>query len=66
MDGVLIINPLRFDPETPFNLNVSKDRVDSPTIQSLLKNEKTFTETLDYRGIHVLAVTRYLEKLGGV
>ena len=60
----LIINPLRFNPEAPLNLTVSKDRVDSPIIQSLLKNEKTFTETKDYRGIDVLAVTRYLEKLG--
>ena len=60
----LIINPLRFHPEAPLNLTVSKDRVDSPIIQSLLKNEKTFTETKDYRGVNVLAVTRYLEKLG--
>ena len=60
----LIINPLRFHPEAPLNLTVSKDRVDSPIIQSLLKNEKTFTETKDYRGVDVLAVTRYLEKLG--
>ncbi|HEY6587537.1 MAG TPA: ATP-binding protein [Nitrososphaeraceae archaeon] len=60
----LIINPLRFHPEAPLNLTVSKDRVDSPIIQSLLKNEKTFTETKDYRGMDVLAVTRYLEKLG--
>ena len=60
----LIINPLRFNPEASLNLTVSKDRVDSPIIQSLLKKEKTFTETKDYRGIDVLAVTRYLEKLG--
>ena len=60
----LIINPLRFHPEASLNLTVSKDRVDSPIIQSLLKNEKTFTETKDYRGVDVLAVTRYLEKLG--
>ena len=60
----LIINPLRFNPEASLNLTVSKDRVDSPIIQSLLKNEKTFTETKDYRGMDVLAVTRYLEKLG--
>ena len=60
----LIINPLRFNPEASLNLTVSKDRIDSPIIQSLLKNEKTFTETKDYRGMDVLAVTRYLEKLG--
>ena len=55
------MNPLRFDSGTTFNLNISKDQINTPTIQSLLKNEKTFTDTLDYRGIPVLAVTRYLE-----
>jgi signal transduction histidine kinase len=59
-NGVLF-TPLRFDSITTFNLNVSKDQINAPTIQSLLKNEKTFTDTLDYRGIPVLAVTRYLE-----
>ncbi len=60
----LIINPLRFAPEASLNLTVSKDKVDTPIIQSLLKNEKTFPEAKDYRGMDVLAVTRYLEKLG--
>jgi signal transduction histidine kinase len=60
----LIINPLRFNPDASLNLTVSKDKVDTPIIQSLLKNEKTFPETKDYRGVDVLAVTRYLEKLG--
>jgi signal transduction histidine kinase len=60
----LIINPLRFDPNASLNLTVSKDQVDTPIIQSLLKIEKTFPEAKDYRGVDVLAVTRYLEKLG--
>jgi signal transduction histidine kinase len=60
----LIINPLRFDPDASLNMTVSKDRVDTPIVQSLLKIEKTFPETKDYRGVDVLAVTRYLEKLG--
>ena len=60
----LIINPLRFNPQASLNLTVSKDKVDSPIIQSLLKNEKIFPEAKDYRGVDVLAVTRYLEKLG--
>lgn len=62
--NAIIINPVRFGSYTPLNLTVSKDKVDTPIIQSLLKNEKTFSETKDYRGIDVLAVTRYLEKLG--
>jgi signal transduction histidine kinase len=60
----LIINPLRFNPDASLNLTVSKDRVDTPIIQSLLKNENVFPETKDYRGVDVLAVTKYLEKLG--
>lgn len=60
----LIINPLRFDPDASLNMTVSKDQVDTPIVQSLLKIEKTFPETKDYRGVDVLAVTRYLEKLG--
>ena len=62
-NGVLFMNPLRFDTGTAFNLNISKDQINTPTIQSLLKNEKTFIDTLDYRGIPVLAVTRYLESI---
>jgi signal transduction histidine kinase len=62
-DGVLFMNPLRFDSGIAFNLNISKEQINTPTIQSLLKNEKTFTNTLDYRGIPVLAVTRYLESI---
>ncbi|HEU5461418.1 MAG TPA: ATP-binding protein [Nitrososphaeraceae archaeon] len=60
----LIINPLRFDPNASLNLTVSKDKVDTPIIQSLLKNEKIFSDAKDYRGVDVLAVTRYLENLG--
>jgi signal transduction histidine kinase len=62
--NAIIINPVRFGSDAPLNLTVGKDKVSTPIIQSLLKNEKTFSETKDYRGTDVLAVTRYLEKLG--
>jgi signal transduction histidine kinase len=57
----LLINPLRFDPAAALTLRVHKDDVQRPTIQALLKNEKTFTNIVDYRGVPVLAVTRYIE-----
>jgi signal transduction histidine kinase len=57
----LLINPLRFDPAAALTLRVDKDDVQRPTIQALLKNEKTFTNIVDYRGVPVLAVTRYIE-----
>jgi signal transduction histidine kinase len=61
--NALILNPLRFYPEASLNLTVSKNQTHTPTIQSLLNNENSFTETTDYRGVSVLAVTRYIEKL---
>jgi signal transduction histidine kinase len=57
----LLINPLRFDPAAALTLRVDKDDVQRPTIQALLKNEKTLTNIVDYRGVPVLAVTRYIE-----
>jgi signal transduction histidine kinase len=57
----LLINPLRFDPEAALTLRIQKDDVQLPTIQAILKNEKTFTNTIDYRLVPVLAVTRYIE-----
>ncbi|HEX5187208.1 MAG TPA: cache domain-containing protein, partial [Nitrososphaeraceae archaeon] len=59
----IIINPLRFSPDSSLNFTVNKNQTSTPTIQSLLKNENSFTETTDYRGVDVLAVTRYLDKL---
>ena len=57
----LFITPSRFNSGAFLNLKVSKNETNTPVIQSLLKEEKTFTDTIDYRGIPVLAVTRYLE-----
>jgi signal transduction histidine kinase len=57
----LLINPLRFDPAAALTLRVDKDDVQRPMIQALLKNEKTLTNIVDYRGVPVLAVTRYIE-----
>jgi signal transduction histidine kinase len=59
--NALLINPLRFDPAAALTLRVHKDDVQRPTIQALLKNEKTFTNIVDYRSALVLAVTRYIE-----
>ena len=57
----LLINPLRFDPAAALTLRIDKDDVQRPAIQALLKNKKTFTNTVDYRGVPVLAATRYIE-----
>src|SRR5688572_18306608 len=47
----LVINPLRFFPDASLNLTVSKKQTNTPTIQSLLKNENSFTDTVDYRDV---------------
>ena len=57
----MLINPLRFDPAAALTLRIDKDDVQRPATQALLKNEKTFTNTVDYRGVPVLAATRYIE-----
>jgi signal transduction histidine kinase len=60
----LVINPLRFYPEASLNLTINKNQTPTPIIiQSLLNNENSFTDTVDYRGVPVLAVTRYIDKL---
>ena len=63
-NNALVINPLRFYPEASLNLTINKNQTPTPvTIQSLLNNENSFTDTVDYRGVPVLAVTRYIDKL---
>ena len=61
--NAVVINPLRFYPDASLNLTVNTNQTHSPTIQSLLKNENNFTDTVDYRGVPVLAATRYIDKL---
>ncbi len=45
------------------NLTVPKDRFDVPITQALLKNEFSYTDSVDYREEPVLAVTRYIEEV---
>jgi PAS domain S-box-containing protein len=64
-DGdAVFLTPTRFDEHAALSRMVSKEELDSPTIQALSKNEKLFTDTVDYRGEPVLAATRYIEKTG--
>lgn len=61
-DGV-ILTPLRFEPDAALKVTIPKDNLDAPTTLSLLGNERTFMDSIDYRGQHVIAATRYIGDL---
>lgn len=58
------ITPMRFDKHAALRRVVSKNDLSAPVTQSLLKKEKLFHDTVDYRSQPVLAATRYIEKPG--
>ena len=58
-DATFIV-PLRFDPDAVLKTTISKDLIEVPITQALLKNESVFTDSKDYRGEPVLASTRYI------
>ncbi len=61
-DGnVIFITPLRFAPDAAFNKVIPIERIDLPIVQAILKNEDFFSNTADYRGVDVLAITRYID-----
>ncbi|MBW2334747.1 MAG: hypothetical protein JRF06_06565 [Deltaproteobacteria bacterium] len=53
---------MRFDADAALNRKVSKEALELPINQALLKNEHLFTDSIDYRGQPVLAATRYIEE----
>ena len=60
----LFLTPLRFDQRAALRRTVSKDDLDVPITQALLKNVRLFSDAVDYRGEPVLAATQYIEKTG--
>ena len=59
----LFLTPLKFDENASLERSVSQEDTSVPITQALLKNEKFFLDSIDYRNISVLATTRYLESL---
>lgn len=49
------------DPKAKYKIDKTEIRV--PAIQALLKNETTMSDAIDYRGVPVLAATRYIESI---
>ncbi len=60
----LFITPTRFDPGASLNRVVRKESVRSPIIRALAGHEGVNVDAIDYRGVPVFAVTRYLPEPG--
>jgi len=60
----VFLTPLRFDKHAALRRRVSKEDLESPAMQALLKHQGLFLEAVDYRGKPVLAATRYIEETG--
>ncbi|MFB5628598.1 MAG: ATP-binding protein [Nitrosarchaeum sp.] len=62
-DGnALFLTPLRFDPDAQLTRIVFSDQQNIPITRALLKQERSFIDTVDYRGVDVLSSSRYIEK----
>ena len=55
--------PLKYDHRAAFIKTIPKERTDIPITQALLGNEIIMKNAPDYRGVPVLAATRYLRQL---
>ena len=53
--------PRKFEKEAAGRGPVTMRETGMPAVQAVLKNEKTFENAVDYRGVKVLAATHYLD-----
>ncbi|MCK5150335.1 MAG: HAMP domain-containing protein, partial [Candidatus Thorarchaeota archaeon] len=59
------ITPLRHHPESPpLSVTLPKENESAPITYALQGIEDTFSDTIDYDGIPVLAATKYIAELG--
>ncbi len=56
----LYIVPLRFDAGAALKRVVSKHETNTPIVQAMQKKEQFFADSVDYRGMPVLAATRHI------
>lgn len=62
--GARFLTPTRFDPSAALNRTVPSTEQGSPILVALAGNEVLVEDAKDYRGIVVLAASRYLERTG--
>ncbi len=60
----LFIMPTRFKPDAALKLRIAKERQDIPIIQSFDGKPQLLSDAVDYRGVPILAVTRYIKDIG--
>lgn len=58
------IAPTRFNPNGASGIAVSKERKDIPSVHALAGEKGIFNNVLDYRGVPVIAATRYMKETG--
>lgn len=62
--SALFLTPTRFDPSAALTRIVQADQVDIPELHAIRGEESIFTNSVDYRGVKVFAVTRYISSVG--
>ncbi|MBF0457335.1 MAG: PAS domain S-box protein [Nitrospirae bacterium] len=60
--GALFIVPLRHNKQAAFVQKISKDNASVLITQALLRRQRVFTSYVDYRGVEVIGITRYIER----
>lgn len=60
----LVVTPLKYTPGAAFERSISVGDSKSPIAQAFLGNERILQNTPDYRGVPVVAATRYLPDQG--
>jgi len=63
-DKAIFLTPLRFDTDAAMKRTVPLDQNNIPMVAALKGQQKTFTDSIDYRGVPVLASTAFLERAG--
>lgn len=58
--NALSATPLKYNKNAAFRLSQPADDINSPMVRALLGNESVLKEAVDYRGVPVMAATRYL------
>jgi len=61
-DKAVFLTPLRFDADGALKRTVPLNQNNIPMVAALKGQEKTFVDSIDYRGVPVLASTAFLER----
>lgn len=57
-----MVAPTRFSPDAAFSLTLKDSEL--PIVKAVAKQEAAYLDTEDYRGVRVIAASRYIDKAG--